>query len=179
MFEVKINNEVRTFDKPVRAFELIDKKNEKKYFACTVNHRLRELTYIINNNAEVEFLDLSDYNAVLLYQNSLRYVLCMAVHNLYPEAKVEINQFISQTFSCQLTNLNEFIDSELVSKIEKEMIRIINLDLPFKRRTTSIKEAMEIFDKNGFEDKKRATKYRPEDTAHFYECDGYVNYMFG
>lgn len=38
---------------------------------------------------------------------------------------------------------------------------------------------MQIFDENGFEDKKRATKYRPEETAHFYECDGYINYMFG
>ena len=116
---------------------------------------------------------------MLVYQNSLRYVLCMAIHNLYPNAKVEINHFISQTMSCQITNIDDFIDSNLVNKIENEMRRIIDLDLPFKKRTVSIDEAMKIFDDNGFEDKKRATKYRPEDTAHFYECDGYINYMFG
>ena len=59
------------------------------------------------------------------------------------------------------------------------MRRIISLDLPFKKRTVSIEEAMQIFDENGYEDKKKVTKYRPEDTAHFYECDGYINYMFG
>lgn len=179
MFKVKINNQIKEFDKPIRALELINEKDKHEIFACKINYRLRELTYIINRDTEVEFLTLSDYNAMLVYQNSLRYVLCMAIHNLYPNAKVEINHFISQTMSCQITNIDEFIDSNLVNKIENEMRRIIDLDLPFKKRTVSIDEAMKIFDDNGFEDKKRATKYRPEDTAHFYECDGYINYMFG
>ena len=179
MFKVKINNQIKEFDKPIRALELIDEKDKYEIFACKLNYRLRELTYIINRDTEVEFLTLSDYNAMLVYQNSLRYVLCMAIHNLYPNAKVEINHFISQTMSCQITNIDDFIDSNLVNKIENEMRRIIDLDLPFKKRTVSIDEAMKIFDDNGFEDKKRATKYRPEDTAHFYECDGYINYMFG
>ena len=179
MFKVKINNQIKEFDKPIRALELINEKDKHEIFACKLNYRLRELTYIINRDTEVEFLTLSDYNAMLVYQNSLRYVLCMAIHNLYPNAKVEINHFISQTMSCQITNIDDFIDSNLVNKIENEMRRIIDLDLPFKKRTVSIDEAMKIFDDNGFEDKKRATKYRPEDTAHFYECDGYINYMFG
>jgi uridine kinase len=178
MFKITINNETKFYDKPIRALELLP-HDDNNYYACKINYRLRELTYIINRDTELEFLDLSDYNAMLIYQNSLRYVLCMAIHNLYPKAKVELNQFISQTFSCQISNLDEFIDSALLNKIEQEMQRIIDLDLPFKKRTVSIDEAMQIFDENGFEDKKRSTKYRPEETAHFYECDGYINYMFG
>ena len=179
MFKIKINGIEKEYDKPVRALELISEEDKYEYFACKINYRLRELTYIINRDTELEFLDLSDYNTMGIYQNSLRYILCMAIHNLYPHANVEINHFISQTMSCQITNIDKFIDSNLVNEIEKEMKRIIDLDLPFKKRTVSIEEAMKIFDENGFEDKKRATKYRPEDTAHFYECDGYINYMFG
>ena len=179
MFKIKINGIEKEYDKPVRALELISEEDKYEYFACKINYRLRELTYIINRDTELEFLDLSDYNTMGIYQNSLRYILCMAIHNLYPHANVEINHFISQTMSCQITNIDKFIDSNLVNEIEKEMKRIIDLDLPFKKRTVSIEEAMKIFDENGFEDKKRATKYRPEDIAHFYECDGYINYMFG
>ena len=119
LFKVKINNQIKEFDKPIRALELIDEKDKNEIFACKLNYRLRELTYIINRDTEVEFLTLSDYNAMLVYQNSLRYVLCMAIHNLYPNAKVEINHFISQTMSCQITNIDDFIDSNLVNKIEK------------------------------------------------------------
>ena len=133
MFKIKINNEIKEFDKPIRAMELIKEEEKHEFFACKLNYRLRELTYIINRDTEVEFLTLSDYNAMGIYQNSLRYVLCMAVHNLFPEAKVEINNFISQTMSCQINDINEFIDSNLVEKIEKEMRRIIDLDLPFKK----------------------------------------------
>lgn len=179
MFRIKINNIEKEYDKPIRALELLSKEDKYEYFACKLNYRLRELTYIINRDTEIEFLDLSDYNAMGIYQNSLRFILCMAIHNLFPNAKVEINQFISDTMSCQLSNFDGFIDANVVKKIEDEMKRIIDLDIPFKKRTVSIEEAMKIFDENGFEDKKRATKYRPEDTAHFYECDGYINYMFG
>ena len=179
MFKIKINGIEKEYEKPVRALELIKEEDKYEYFACKINYRLRELTYIINRDTEIEFLDLSDYNTMGIYQNSLRYILCMAIHNLYPNASVEINHFISQTMSCKINNIDKFIDSNLVNEIETEMRRIIDLDLPFKKRTVSIEEAMQIFDENGFEDKKRATKYRPEDTAHFYECDGYINYMFG
>ena len=179
VFKIKINDKVLEFEKPVRALELIKEEDKYEYYACKINYRLRELTYIINRDTEIEFLSLSDYNTMRIYQNSLRYVLCMAIHNLFPNAKVEINHFISQTMACQITGIDDFVDSTLVNKIEEEMRRIIDLDLPFKKRTVSIDEAMKIFDENGFEDKKRATKYRPEDTAHFYECNGYINYMFG
>lgn len=179
MFKITINNKTKEYDKPIRVLELIKEEEKYKYYACKVNNRLRELTYIINRDTEIELLELNNYNAMDIYQNSLRYILCMAIHNLYPNSKVEINRFISQTLSCQINNLDKFIDSSLVEEIEKEMRRIIDLDLPFKKRTVSIEEAMEIFDKHGYEDKKKVTKYRPEDTAHFYECDGYINYMFG
>lgn len=120
IFKITINNETKFYDKPIRALELLP-HDDNNYYACKINYRLRELTYIINRDTELEFLDLSDYNAMLIYQNSLRYVLCMAIHNLYPKAKVELNQFISQTFSCQISNLDEFIDSALLNKIEQEM----------------------------------------------------------
>ena len=93
MFKIKINNNELEFDKPVRALELLTEENKYRYFACKINNRLRELTYIINRDTELEFLDLNEYNAMDIYQNSLRYVLCMAMHNLYPNAKVDINRF--------------------------------------------------------------------------------------
>ena len=109
MFKIRINNNELEFDKPVRALELLTEENKYRYFACKINNRLRELTYIINRDTELEFLDLNEYNAMDIYQNSLRYVLCMAMHNLYPNAKVDINRFISQTLACQISNLDKFI----------------------------------------------------------------------
>ena len=74
MFKIKLNNTELSFDKPVRALELIPNEDKYKYCACKINNRLRELTYIINRDSELEFLDLNDYNAIDLYQNSLRFI---------------------------------------------------------------------------------------------------------
>ena len=67
MFKVKINNIEKEFDKPIRALELLSQEDKYEYFACKLNYRLRELTYIINRDTEIEFLDLSDYNAMGIY----------------------------------------------------------------------------------------------------------------
>lgn len=178
MFKIKINNEEKEFDKPIRVLQLLPKRKHG-FYACKVNNRLRELTYILNKDSSVEFLGLENYDTMLIYENSLRYIFCMAVRNLFPQVQVEINQFISQSLSCQLFNHNGFIDEHLIETITAEMKRIVDADYPFKKRTVSIDEAMKIFDQNGYTDKKKVTKYRPEDTAHFYECEGYINYMFG
>ena len=55
MFKIKINNNELEFDKPVRALELLNEENKYRYFACKINNRLRELTYIINRDTELEF----------------------------------------------------------------------------------------------------------------------------
>ena len=55
MFKIKINNTELSFDKPVRALELISNEDKHKYCACKINNRLRELTYIINRDSEIEF----------------------------------------------------------------------------------------------------------------------------
>ena len=58
----------------------------------------------------------------------------MAFHNLYPEVKVEFNQFISQSLSIQLHNYNGPIDQNLLDKVRNEMQRIIDANYMFKKR---------------------------------------------
>lgn len=178
MFTVKINNQVIELDKPTRVLELIPEGKDDIY-ACKVNSRLRELPFILDRDCTVELLGLENNDTMLIYQNGLRYIMCMAFHNLYPNVKLEFNQFISQSLSIQLSNYEGPIDENLLINVKNEMQRIIDANYMFKKRTVSIEEAMQIFDENGYEDKKEATAYRPEKTAHFYECNGYINYMFG
>ncbi|MDR0832283.1 MAG: hypothetical protein LBM99_05250 [Bacillales bacterium] len=176
--KITVKDVVKEYDKPIRALDLPE-FNKGKNVACKINNRLRELTYIINKDSVVEFLELDNYEAMLIYENSLRFLICKAMHNLYPEVTLEFNYFISQAISFSLNGYTKFIDQVLIDELTKEIDKIITADYLFKKRTVSIEEAMKIFDANGYSDKKEVTKYRPEDTAHFYDCDDYINYMFG
>ena len=59
-FTVKIGNVSKEFDKKVAVLDLLseEQKADKSIVCAKVNNRIRELTYEIYYDAEVEFLDL-------------------------------------------------------------------------------------------------------------------------
>lgn len=71
--KITIFNEIKNFDKPIRVADLLAKDNDK-YVCAKVNNRLRELDYIISEDSIVEPLDLTNSDAVTIYQSTLRYV---------------------------------------------------------------------------------------------------------
>jgi uridine kinase len=67
--------------------------------AATVNGRLRELSFILTKDADIEFLKFDHPDAMRIYESTLRYIVAMAVKRLYPSAKVKFNYSISRSIS--------------------------------------------------------------------------------
>ena len=178
MFIIKINNQNYSFEDKIVLKDLA-KDFMPNAIVAKVNNRLRELNYYINYNCEVEFLDLTKFDAVRVYETSLRYLLIMALEKIDPKIVVHFNQCISRSISCTLSNTKEKVSKPLIDKLEKEMLKIIEQDLPITRTTISKEEAIKIYTEKGYLDKVEVLKYRPEDTVNMYTCCGYVNYMFG
>ncbi|MFA5543661.1 MAG: nucleoside kinase [Bacilli bacterium] len=159
--------------------EEIAKKTGNTYYVAKVNNRLRELGYYVNYDCEIEFLGLDNFDAVNVYETSLRYLVIMALEKMYKDVKVYFHQSVSRSISCHLEGIDEDIDDDFIEKLENEMNKLINASLPIIRKKYSKEEALELYRKRGYHDKVEVLKYRPEDTVNAYECDGYVNYMFG
>ncbi len=176
--KIEVFGEVKKYDNPIRVVELL-KKNEYKYFAAKVNNRLRELDYIIDTDAKVEFLDLTSSEAVVIYQSTLRYLIVMAIKRVYPNVNTVFNYSISRSIFAKLNGFDVPFDINVLSNIQTALKSIIDADLPIKRTTLSINEAYEYYRSNGYNDKAEILKYRPEETVHTYTCDEYSNYMFG
>ena len=66
----------------------------------------------------------------------------------------------------------------MLLKASHEMERIIEADYPLKRMVVPIEKAREVYGQLGDEDKLALLPYRPEKTAHLYECDGFYDYMY-
>lgn len=180
-FEVKIEN--YGVDKKIRSnklalIDLISDEDKTKYLAARVNNRLRELTYEIYYDCTVDFLDLNDYDACSVYERSLRYLFSMACKLLYPNLQFRMSYSVSR--SIQVKGLNGATFSlDMVAQIDKKMREIVDADYEFKKVIAPIDEAKEIYKKFGYQDKIEILKYRPENTVHFYSCNGYMNYMYG
>ena len=175
-FTLKINGESHIFEKPIKLKEL---NNDKKFIACLVNGRIRELDYDIHYDAEVKFLTTKDSQAVPIYERGIRFILAMAQQTIYPDIKFKFSYNISRGIYVQMAVGDMQITQTVVDNLSKEMQRIIDADYKFERKIITNSEAEELYKSKKLFDKLEMLKYRPEKTVHIYQCDWYFNYMFG
>ena len=166
-------------DNQKRILDIIPAEEKYSYVAATVNNRIRELTYVLKEPSDVKLLDFKDTQAVKIYETSLRYLVAMATHRLYPQLDIRFSYNISRSIFCQILTPGFHTDLKFVDSIQAEMQRLIKADLPIERKLVTREEAAEIYKANHCDDKIDILKYRPDDKVHLYSCDGYVNYLYG
>ena len=165
-------------EKPARIMEIID-NSDHKYMAARVNNRLRELRYIVSEDAKIDLLGLDDQDVTRIYQSTLRYLVFMALKKIYPNAKVIYNYSVSRAIFASVSNLGHpFLQKDL-DAVNEELKRLIAADYPIVRSSLTKDEAIKLYKELGCDEKVRVLKYRKEDTVHVYECNGFMDYMFG
>ena len=110
MVTIKIKDEIKSVPKGTTPLSLLPDDVKKNYFICLVNGRVRELTYPLMFNAEVEYLNLSNSEAGKVYEASLRYVIAMAFKNIYPHASIRFSYNVSRSILCTSTNNSLIIE---------------------------------------------------------------------
>ena len=110
-FKVLFNNQEKVFDKPVSVLDIVG--NNKDYVCAYVNHRVRELTYMIDKDSEIVPLTFKDRDAMRIYEASLRFLVAMAMHNIHPQYKIRFAYNVSRSVFLQI--LNQFLLLQLLS----------------------------------------------------------------
>ena len=175
-FKVFFNNKEKEYDAPVSVLDIV---GDNKDIVCAyVNHRVRELTYMIDKDAEVIPLTVKDRDAKPIYESSLRFLVAMAMHNIHPHYDIRFAYNISRSIFLQILNPQVTASGYMTRELIAEMNRLVALDLPLVRQIVSKEEAARIFTEDGYPDKVAILKYRPEKTAHIYHCGNYRNYMY-
>ena len=147
--------------------------------AAKVNNEIRELSYKLEQDCLVEFVDLTHSDGIRIYQRSLTFVLIKAVHDVYPERKVEIHHSLSnQGLFCTVKGDEELKENE-IALIEKRMGEIVNAKLPFIKRRIPKDDARRIFEQSGRMDKFSAIAHRVKPYVTIYECGGLEDYFYG
>ena len=178
-FTLKFNGVSRTFEKKVKLLDLTD--NNKDIICAMVNGRVRELDYDVYYDAEVRFLKVDDHDAMGIYERGIRFLFAMATHNLYPDLRFRMSYGVSRSIYARIDSgdRTKFLTEEMVENIQNEMKRIAKANYSFKRLILKNEEAESVYKNFHLYDKLEILQYRPEKTVHFYDCDGYRNYMYG
>ena len=177
MIRIKLNETTQEIKKGTRLLDLLDPSVQKNYYTCKVNGRLRELTYPLNKNAEIEFLGIENTESMKTYEATLRYMVAKAFHELYPNVIVRFNYNVSRSIFVKSETPNFIIDMNVSNNIKKYIQKLVEEDLPIERVTVDLDEAERIYKEFNLHDKLDILAYRPETTVHLYKCGNYYNYM--
>jgi len=149
-----------TYDRPVVLKDIATELKVIDVLAATVNGRLRELSFILTKDADVNFLKYDNGDAIRIYESTLRYVIAMAIKNLYPNAKVKFNYSISRSILAVLDHFEGAVDAKLVDKIKNEVNALIKKDLLIERKRVSVGEATKLYTELDMPDKVSILEYR-------------------
>jgi len=180
MFTANLNGKSYELNEKTKILSLIPENEKMDYYAAKVNNRLRELTYELCFDCDVELLKLDSIDAVKVYETSLRYLISMAFFNVMRDYKIRITYNVSRALYVEFVRpADKVFDFKTLKTIKAEMQRLVAENLPFERYSMTKDEAHEFYNKIGADDKNAILKYRPEKYCHFYKCNEYLNYMYG
>ena len=144
-----------------------------------VNGVLRELSYNIKMDAEVNPLNMSDADGARIYRRSLNFLLEAAFQDFYPKAIVTIDHAVtSGGFYCQVEGIDDFSVNDL-NALRDYMKKIVRENKKFMRMEVPLANSIEYFTKKGQLDKVRLLKYRKKPHLVLYQLDDQKDYHHG
>lgn len=111
--------------------------------AARVGNRLRELTYVLTEDATVTPVDLSSQDGMRIYSRSLKMVLIRAVREIFPTARVKIHYSLCKGLYGEI-QLGRSLTERDLKVISARMREIIEADDPIEKRSLPVEEAIKI-----------------------------------
>jgi len=128
------------------SLESILKKVEKDLpypvYVAKLDNAYRALTHLCTHDCTIEFLDLRNSQAWLVYQNSLTLLFIKCVHDILgPKVLVTVKNSLNKGL---YITLNHHLEEEEVRKIEDHMHEIVEKDLPIVKEHYNKYEAIRL-----------------------------------
>ena len=143
-----------------------------------VNNRSEGLGFRIFNNKDVEFQDVTTHSGMRTYVRSLCFVLCKAMHDVFPAGKISLEHPVSNGYYGTLS-LGRPTTLEDLEAVRRRMEQLVAADLPIRRIECRTEEAIELFRRQKMEDKVQLLETFGQIYAVYYKIDDYADYFYG
>lgn len=150
-----------------------------RILAARVDNKFEDLTYPLVQDCRVELLDMRTQAANLIYQYSLSLIYLKAVSDCLGNVRVEIQNSLNKGIYTEI-KAEKPVTAAQVHAVEKRMREIVKADMPFVKEIVSRDEAMEIFERDGRQDKKRIMNEALHlKKVKFYSLEGVRDFFYG
>ena len=159
-------------------YELLELKMPHGATSAKVNNKVEGLHFVLFNDKDVEYLDITSPSGHRTYTRSVFFVLYKAAHDLFPDAMLRIENPVSNGYYCHL-DLPGGVTPAQVEQLKARMQEIINDDLSFHRLTAHTEDAVKLFRGAGLENKAKLLESCGKLYTHYYTLGDVANYFYG
>lgn len=171
------NKEKKHYKKGISLLEIskdYEKLYQHKILAAKVNNSIEPLTYQLEEDAEIDFYDMSSNIGNKIYERTAILVLSKAVLDEYRE-QVRIEHSIDKGIYCTINNLTV----EKLKTIKNRMKEIIEESHPIEKLNISRIKAIKYYETRKMYDKVNLLKYLSNSYVTIYKLDNIYDYMYG
>lgn len=147
--------------------------------AAYVNNRIREMHFRIYEPSTIEFIDISSYSGLRVYQRTISLILQRAAEEVFPNNQLYVRHSLGLGgLYCELEGVSTLSSEELTPLYEK-MREIVDANTPIVSSRVVTSQACELYAQRGYYDKVQLLKTRPRLYAQIYHLDDSVGYFYG
>ena len=143
-----------------------------------VNNKVTGLDFRLYHNKDVEFLDMTHPSGARAYTRTLFFVLCKAVHDLFPQGSVVIDIPVSNGYYCDL-RIGRDVTYDDVDLLRRHMQQTIAAALPIRRHEAPTEQAIAMFRELGAHSKAKLLETLGQLYTTYHDIDGYTDYFYG
>ena len=144
-----------------------------------VNGVDRELTTVVDHDADIVFYDQRTQSANLAYQRSLSLLYLYTLKELLG-VDADIDNSLNRGFYTDI-KVKGRVSLEQVAQIEARMRELVAEDLPIKKELCTVEDGIRIWKEYHCREKAALLEEigNPDFEVRFYNLNGYRNYFFG
>ncbi len=156
-------------------YETIEKRLPFRPICAMVNNKVEDLAYPVFSPKMVEFVEPLAPQGIRVYIHSLCMVLYKAIEDMFPGKRLRIEHSISGGFYCKIKHDEELLTPENIERIKARMQQIVDQDIKFVRRERLTTDVVEMFRKQGLNDKVRLLESSSDLYTVYYKLDNIID----
>jgi len=127
------------------------------------------------SGGKVRLLRYSDTSGKDAYARTARFVMFLAMEQLWPHAKAKMNCTVGSGLLIEVDNAPDFS----VQRLKERMQQIVEQNIPLLRKRMATTDAIAYYEAHGKEDKARLLSLRALDYFDVYSYGDFADYYYG
>lgn len=185
MAKITINGITKEYDKGV-TFEDIAREYQGEYehriAAVLFNGKIRELMKTVKKDGELSFITFADTIGYKTMRRTAVMMLIKAVRDVGGDKKLKtrVEFTVGNGYYCTLKGMgNDKVDEAFAKKVSDRIQELIDAKIPITKKVYPLDDAVELFAKQGMDDKVALLKYRRSSEINIYKLDDLYDYFYG